>query len=66
MLDLAELDARGQEMRSIRGAQIALIPQEPMASFSPVHTIGNQIIEAILLHQAIGKKAARESRAATC
>lgn len=58
-LDLAGLDARGREIRSIRGAQIALIPQEPMASFSPVHTIGNQIIEAIMLHQSIGRKAAR-------
>jgi len=58
-LDLAGLDARGQEIRSIRGAQIALIPQEPMASFSPVHTIGNQIIEAIMLHQSIDRKAAR-------
>jgi peptide/nickel transport system ATP-binding protein len=59
-LDLAGLDARGEEIRSIRGGQIALIPQEPMSSFSPVHTIGNQIIEAIMLHQAIGKKAARD------
>ena len=37
-------------MRDIRGAEIALIPQEPMAAFSPVHTVGDQIIEAILLH----------------
>jgi peptide/nickel transport system ATP-binding protein len=58
-LDLTELDPRGEEIRSIRGGQIALIPQEPMTSFSPVHTIGNQIVEAIVLHQSIGKKAAR-------
>jgi len=58
-LDLAGLDAHGEEIRSIRGGQIALIPQEPMSSFSPVHTIGNQIVEAIMLHQSIGKKAAR-------
>jgi peptide/nickel transport system ATP-binding protein len=38
-------------MRAIRGAEIALIPQEPMAAFSPVHTVGDQIVEAILLHQ---------------
>jgi peptide/nickel transport system ATP-binding protein len=38
-------------MRAIRGAEIALIPQEPMAAFSPVHTVGDQIAEAILLHQ---------------
>ncbi len=59
-LDLAGLDAHGEEIRSIRGGQIALIPQEPMTSFSPVHTIGDQIVEAILLHQSIGKKAARD------
>jgi peptide/nickel transport system ATP-binding protein len=47
-------------MRSIRGGEIALIPQEPMASFSPVHTIGNQIIETILLHQPVGKKEAEQ------
>ena len=38
-------------MRSIRGGEIALIPQEPMAAFSPVHTIGNQLIEAVRLHR---------------
>ena len=37
-------------MRELRGAEIALIPQEPMAAFSPVHTVGDQIIEAIMLH----------------
>ncbi len=57
--DLARLDARGQEMRDIRGGQIALIPQEPMAAFSPVHTVGNQIIEAIQLHRKVDKKEAR-------
>ena len=46
-------------MRAIRGAEIALIFQEPMSSFSPVHTIGNQIIEAILLHQHVSKREAR-------
>jgi oligopeptide/dipeptide ABC transporter ATP-binding protein len=60
-VDLARLDPKGKEMRSIRGADIALIPQEPMASFSPVHTIGDQIIETILLHQPIDKKGARKS-----
>ena len=60
VVDLTELDPRGEEIRSIRGGQIALIPQEPMSSFSPVHTIGNQIVEAIMLHQSIGKKAARD------
>jgi peptide/nickel transport system ATP-binding protein len=50
-IDLAKLSPRGAEMRAIRGAEIALIPQEPMAAFSPVHTVGDQIVEAILLHQ---------------
>src|SRR5215208_4611847 len=43
MVDLARLPPRGAEMRDIRGAEIALIPQEPMAAFSPVHTVGDQI-----------------------
>jgi peptide/nickel transport system ATP-binding protein len=60
VIDLARLDANGAEMRSIRGAEIALIFQEPMSSFSPVHSIGNQIIEAILLHQAVTPTQARE------
>ncbi len=50
IVDLAKLSPRGATMREIRGGEIALIPQEPMASFSPVHTVGDQIIEAILLH----------------
>lgn len=58
-VDLAQMDKNGKEMRDIRGGQIALIPQEPMSSFSPVHTIGDQIIEAIMLHQAVSKKEAR-------
>ena len=58
-VDLAKLDANGTEMRSIRGAEIALIFQEPMSSFSPVHSVGNQIIEAILLHQEIDRRGAR-------
>jgi len=50
VVDLAQLPPRGATMRDIRGGEIALIPQEPMAAFSPVHTVGDQIIEAILLH----------------
>jgi peptide/nickel transport system ATP-binding protein len=58
-VDLARLPSNGPEMRSIRGAEIALIFQEPMSSFSPVHTVGNQIIEAIRLHQQISRREAR-------
>jgi peptide/nickel transport system ATP-binding protein len=50
IVDLARLPPRGELMRDIRGGEIALIPQEPMAAFSPVHTVGDQVIEAILLH----------------
>jgi oligopeptide/dipeptide ABC transporter ATP-binding protein len=50
-IDLARLPPRGRMMRALRGAEIALIPQEPMAAFSPVHTVGSQIIEAIMLHE---------------
>jgi peptide/nickel transport system ATP-binding protein len=49
-VDLARLSPRGAAMRAIRGAEIALIPQEPMAAFSPVHTVGDQVIEALRLH----------------
>jgi peptide/nickel transport system ATP-binding protein len=59
-LDLAALDPRGKTMRSIRGAEIAMIFQEPMTSLSPVHTIGFQIAEAIRLHQRVGAQQARE------
>ena len=60
MIDLTQLDANSNEMRDIRGAEIALVFQEPMSSFSPVHTIGNQIVEAILLHQKVSPREARE------
>ena len=60
-VDLATFDPNGEEMRAIRGGDIALVFQEPMTSFSPVHTIGNQIVEAILLHQDVTPKEARAS-----
>src|SRR5881397_2385813 len=56
---LTKLEPNGPEMRAIRGAEIALIFQEPMSSFSPVHSVGNQIIEAILLHQQVSRRDAR-------
>jgi oligopeptide/dipeptide ABC transporter ATP-binding protein len=55
VVDLAALDPRGETMRAIRGAEIALVPQEPMAAMSPVHTIGNQLVEAVRLHQDVSK-----------
>jgi peptide/nickel transport system ATP-binding protein len=59
VVDLAKLKADGAEMRAINGGEIGLIFQEPMTSFSPVHTVGNQIVEAIRLHQTMTPKAAR-------
>lgn len=59
-VDLVQLDPNGVEMRSIRGGEIAYIFQEPMTSFSPVHTIGNQLIETIMLHREVTKTEARE------
>ncbi|MEM7444847.1 MAG: ABC transporter ATP-binding protein [Pseudomonadota bacterium] len=61
--DLTALNPRGKEIRSIRGGRIGMIFQEPMSSLSPVHTIGNQIIEAIRLHRDVGKKEARRMAA---
>jgi oligopeptide/dipeptide ABC transporter ATP-binding protein len=58
-LDLAKLPANGRTMRSVRGGDIALIPQEPMASFSPLHSIGDQIVEAIRLHQPVSRHDAK-------
>jgi peptide/nickel transport system ATP-binding protein len=48
-----------KELRRIRGAEIAMIFQDPMTSLNPVHQIGKQLTEAILLHQDITKSAAR-------
>ena len=58
--DLTKLNPKGKEYRAIRGDQIAMIFQEPMTSLNPVYTIGNQIMEAIILHQHVNKKEARE------
>lgn len=60
MTDLATLDDHGREMRAIRGGEIALIPQEPMAAFSPVHTVGFQMMEGIMLHRKMNKEEARQ------
>ncbi len=49
-----------KQMQSIRGNDIAMIFQEPMTSLNPVYTVGEQILEAILLHQAVGRAQAIE------
>ncbi|MCD6442979.1 MAG: ABC transporter ATP-binding protein [Thermotogae bacterium] len=55
LLDLSE-----EEMRNIRGNDIAMIFQEPMVALNPVYTVGDQIMEAIILHQKVGKNEARK------
>ena len=59
IVNMATLDPKGPEARSIRGAEISMVFQEPMTSLSPVHSIGDQIMEAILLHQDVDKAGAR-------
>ncbi|WP_317615891.1 dipeptide ABC transporter ATP-binding protein [Achromobacter spanius] len=53
--------ATDEQMRAIRGNDIAMIFQEPMTSLNPVFTIGDQIVEAIMLHQQLSRSAARAS-----
>ncbi|MCG7492169.1 ABC transporter ATP-binding protein [Thalassobius sp. Cn5-15] len=59
-IDLAKVRARDPRMGVVRGGEIGMIFQEPMASFSPIYTIGNQIMEAIRLHRGLNKRQARE------
>ena len=59
-IDLARLDPDGAPMRAIRGRRLAMIFQEPMTAFSPVHTIGNQIAEMLVIHEKLDKRAAKE------
>jgi len=51
--------ATNKEMRAYRGNEIAMIFQEPMTSLNPVYTCGDQVMEAIILHQKLNKKDAR-------
>jgi len=50
-VDIAKLDMLGTQMQSIRGGRISIIFQEPMTALSPLHTVGNQIGEALGLHR---------------
>ena len=50
---------RDKRIRAIRGSEISMIFQEPMSSLSPVHTVGNQIMESLILHTNLGKAEAR-------
>lgn len=57
-IDLVSLDIK--PMRKVRGGEIAMIFQEPMSSLNPVFTVGEQIIEAVRLHQNAGRAEARQ------
>ena len=56
------LELNSKELQQIRGAKIALIPQDPMTSLNPLYTIGNQLLEVIAIHQGLkGKEAEKKA-----
>ena len=59
-VDLADPGLSGSELRAIRGRDISMVFQEPMTSLSPVHSIGNQIRETLVLHRTRDRKEANE------
>ena len=59
-IDITKLNSSSKKMRDIRGGLISIIFQEPMTSLSPLHTIGDQIKEALVLHRHVGSKEADE------
>ncbi len=59
-IDLARMPANSAEMRAIRGGRVSIIFQEPMTSLSPLHTVGNQVGEALRLHRRVGAAEAAE------
>ncbi len=59
-IDLLKLSPNGREIRAMRGGEISMIFQEPMVSLSPMHTIGNQISENIIMHRPVTKKEAMD------
>ncbi len=60
VIDLADSDMSGAELRQIRGKEVSMVFQEPMTSLSPVHTIGNQIRETLFLHRTKDKREATD------
>ena len=60
LVSITQLEPNGADMRSLRGNEIAMIFQEPMTSLNPIYTIGDQIIEAIVLHQRVNYQEARK------
>jgi peptide/nickel transport system ATP-binding protein len=55
-VDLAKLAPNSREFRAVRGNRISMIFQEPMTSLSPLHTVGDQVSEALHLHRGMGRK----------
>jgi len=60
-IDISRLNPAGRAMRDIRGGRISIIFQEPMTALSPLHTIGNQIGEALALHREVSKREQRDA-----
>ncbi len=60
ILDIVQIYSNNRQMEKIRGGRISMIFQEPMTSLSPLHTIGDQIMEARLLHSSASKAEAKE------
>ncbi len=60
VVDIAQLDPDGQSMRRIRGGRISIIFQEPMTSLSPLHTVGDQVSEALHLHRDVDKATGKD------
>ncbi|WP_165368219.1 ABC transporter ATP-binding protein [Phytoactinopolyspora endophytica] len=62
-VDLARYGPKSEEMRRVRGGEISMVFQEPMASLSPMYTVGAQLVEAIRLHMPLDREQARERAA---
>ena len=56
VIDIAKLNPTGSEMRQIRGGEIAIVFQEPMMSLNPLYTVGDQIAEAVRVHEKVSRK----------
>jgi peptide/nickel transport system ATP-binding protein len=59
-IDITALEPDSEAMRALRGGRIAMIFQEPMTSLSPLHTIGDQVSEALMVHADVSQAVARE------
>lgn len=60
-IEIGTLNERSRVLRAVRGGLVSMIFQEPMTALSPVHTVGAQICEAILMHQSVGTAPAKRS-----